>query len=389
VYDVIVVGAGPAGSSCAARASELGLSVLLLERAEFPRPKPCAAGLTERALEMLGGKIDTAVHRRVQIVEIACGGARLLAFAADHPLIATTTRRELDSLLMSLAGQEGAAVEQGVSVESVEQDGEQVRVTGSGRSWTGRNVVVADGSRGVLRERLGLDAPRFGGGAYVRLFPDATAELEPFADRVLFDPSVTARGYGWIFPKSDHLNVGVFRQRPLRSGIVSVLDSFVGEMGVASWRADGPFAFPIPLGRPPGAVSSGRVLVAGDAAGLADPITGEGISHAIESGRAAAEAVAEAERSGREPDGQVRDTAASIYERVVAREIVPRVNALRLRGSVLYLLGPGFARASARARPLRALAAALLGTSAAVREGRVSLLTESPSGRRDIEEGSQ
>lgn len=385
-YDVIVVGAGPAGSSCAARASELGLSVLLLERAAFPRPKPCAAGLTGHALAVLGRKVDPVLHRRVRIIEIACGGSRLLAFSADDALIATTTRRELDPLLACLAEDAGAAIEYGVNILSIEEEGERVRASGPSGSWAARHVVVADGSRGVLRERLGLSAPRFGGGAYVRVFPRSPGELEPFSDRVVFDPAVTPRGYGWIFPKADHLNVGIFAQRPLRSDIVTALSSFVGETGLASWRADGPFAFPVPVGRPRGAVSHGRVLVAGDAAGLADPITGEGISHAVASGRAAAEAIREACRASTEVGGKARGTAASIYERAVAVDIVPRVDALKARGQILYFLGPGFARAASRLPPLRAVAAALLGASASVREGRISPVSAAPPGGVDVEE---
>jgi flavin-dependent dehydrogenase len=207
-------------------------------------------------------------------------------------------------------------------------------------------VVVADGARGAGRSMLGLAPLTSGGGLYVRARPESGELLEADA-RLLFDPTVVRRGYGWIFPKRDHLNVGVFSQRALHGGLRPALESFLAARGLSGWRTEGPFAYPIPVRRPADALGAGRVLFSGDAAGLVNPVTGEGISSAILSGRLAAEAISKALGTER--------GALSVYKETVAREVVPMTDGSRRNGNIAYGLGPGLMRLAARTPVLRSL----------------------------------
>lgn len=345
-FDVIVVGAGPAGSSCARHAAELGLSVTVLEKSTFPRSKPCAAGLTDRSLRLLNGKQTPVERQRFHTVEIAFGRHLSLLVSGRETLIATTTRAEFDALLAREAAAAGAEVEFGRAVTGLEHDGKGVRVRVGSESVTARHVVVADGARGAGRRVLGLTPLQMGGGIYIRVFPGTDGLPELLGERVLFDLTAAKRGYGWVFPKGDHANVGVFSQRELSARLRRDLDAFVALRGLGGWRSEGPFAFPIPVGRPADALGTERVLFAGDAAGLVNPVTGEGISAAILSGRLAAEAVSESLDTGR--------AVSSSYARRVHAEVVPMTDGSRKKGNLVYGLGPGFLKLLARTPVVKA-----------------------------------
>ncbi|MFH1502418.1 MAG: NAD(P)/FAD-dependent oxidoreductase [Candidatus Eisenbacteria bacterium] len=336
-FDIIVAGCGPAGASCAGRAAELGLSVLVLEMTVFPRSKPCAAGLTQGALKLLGADAELVAHDTASRLRIDAGRTCLL-WTGESPLVRTTTRRELDSLLARRAAEAGATVEFGVRLNSARLADDGVTVEAGGRTLSGRYLVGADGPRSAVARVAGLPDPVLCGAAYVRAYPPSGAELDRYAGTVTFDPTAAERGYGWVFPKRDHLNVGVFSQLPFGKRLLRDLYAYVASLGLDEWNRRGPFAAPIPLGarREP---SRGRFILAGDAAGLADPLTGEGISHAMASGRAAAEAVAQslAERS----------EASPLYNARVRSEIVRELRARSRVGNALYSLGPrGIARAA-------------------------------------------
>ena len=344
-FDVIVLGAGPAGSSCARRATELGARVLVLERSDFPRAKPCGAGLTDKALSLMAGEEKPVEHRRFSSAEIAFGRHLSLMVGSPDTLMVTTTRRELDARLARSAEAAGARIDLGRPVTALEEDGSGVGVTAGTDSLTASYVIVADGVRGAGRSMLGLAPIRLGGGCYVRAFPEREGQAEGAPPGVLFDVTAARQGYGWVFPKRGHLNVGVFSQRPLDLDLTRELRDFLSSRGLDAWRTEGPFAFPIPVGRPGDALGTSRVLFAGDAAGLVNPVTGEGISSAILSGRLAAESIAKGDSSG----------PAATYARRVESEVIPMTDGSRWAGQFVYSLGPALLDRLARTPALRSL----------------------------------
>ena len=345
-FDVVVAGAGPAGASCARRAAELGLRVLLVERGRFPRPKRCAAGLSARALAHLGPDAARVVHREFRTVEFVVGERTTLVWTGAERVLATTTRRELDALMAGAAESAGAALEQGTPVSAVETGADSVAVTAGGRTRRAGYLVAADGARGALRGRCGAGAVRMSSAVYVRAYPPPGGAGALEGGRITFDLTGTRRGYGWVFPKRDQLNVGVYTQRPMSRDIVADLRAFLDARGLSSWRHEGPLAFPVPAGPRRAPVAAGRVLFVGDAAGFADPVTGEGISHAIASGRLAAEAIAGALAAG--------TTAERAYAARAAAEVRPEVVLLGPLGNAFYSIGSGAADRVVAAAPVRA-----------------------------------
>ncbi len=332
-FDLIVVGAGPAGSSCAERAAELGLRVAVFEKAVFPRSKPCAGGLSSRALGLLGPSVNSIIHHKLRTSEISIGRRVTVTWTGRDTSVATTSRKELDQYLAERAIRAGARVEFGAAVDSVTDLGDRVEIVVGSRTLSAPHLVAADGVRGSIRGMVGMPTLRLSAAAYARVFPDRSSDLEPFLDRVMIDGDACRGGYGWIFPKRDHLNIGVCGTAPLGPDYIRDADRFIEKRGLSSWRMEGHFARPTPAEVKQAGLAKGRILVVGDAAGLADPITGEGISYSIASGRLAAEAASEAEGGGWE--------ASTVYRRRAAREIVPVLNQTRRLGRFVRALGPG------------------------------------------------
>ncbi len=332
-FDLIVVGAGPAGSSCAERAAKLGLRVVVFEKEVFPRSKPCAGGLTSRVLRLLDSSIDGIIHHNIRTSEFLVGPRVTVTWTGRDTTIATTTRKELDQYLAERAISAGARVEFGVAVDSAIDLGAHVEVTAGSRSLSAPYLVAADGVRGCLKGMVGIPSLRLSGAAYARVFPNTFSDLEPFLDRAIIDAGVRRGGYGWIFPKRDHLNVGVCGGAALGPDYIRDVDRFIEQRGLGSWRVEGHFARPTPAAVGSASLAKRRVLVVGDAAGLADPITGEGISHSIASGRLAAESIRQALNGG--------DDASTIYRGRAVAEILPVISHSIRLGRFLHALGPG------------------------------------------------
>ncbi len=370
-FDLIVAGCGPAGACCAGRAAELGLSVLVLERAKFPRSKPCACGLTQGALDILGGEVDRVAHDRSHRLRIELGRTALV-WDSETPLVTTSTRRELDMLLARRAMEAGAEVHFGAAVGHVRTSDEAVLVEAGGRTFGCRCLVGADGPLSSVARLVGAGRQRVCGAAYVRALPCRPDDLTSHLGTVIFDPTVTRRGYGWIFPKRDHLNVGVYSQLPLGSWLLDDLRRFV-DSRVPGWETRGPFAAAIPIDARGVSHMGGRVLLAGDAAGLASPVTGEGISFAMHSGRAAAEAVATALESNGD--------AASAYGEAVRDEIAPTLNTLRSVGNLAYSLGPNGMKRAAAFPPARFIVRHLVSWNRATELGGTLSVETAKNGR--------
>jgi geranylgeranyl reductase family protein len=320
-WDVVVVGAGPAGSSAARAAAAAGARVLLLDAARFPRYKTCGGGLVGASLAEVPPEALAAVVRRIDTVTVARRGGRARAIRSDTPFLALVDRDRFDQALVDAAVAAGAAFRDGVRVRGLEETDGGIAVRTTDGVVTASVVVGADGSAGVTarfagvriaRSDLGLELELRGGGA-------------EWARRVHLDWGSDPGSYGWAFPKADHLTVGVIERKGRGDATRAYLDRFASGLGLAALpveRSSGHLTRWREAGSP---VRRGRVLVAGDAAGLLEPYTREGISFALRSGRVAGEAAAAARAAG--ADALVR------YERFVRERLEPeqRAGALLLR----------------------------------------------------------
>ena len=292
-WDAIVVGAGPAGSSTAFRLASAGASVLLLDRAEFPRDKPCGGGVTPRALVHLPVDIASVVERVPTKVELGLGLRRSALRGRGGPLAYMTQRRRLDHLVAERAAGAGAEFRDGVRVTGVEAGEEDIVVTAEGERLHGRALVGADGVNGVSAKALGLGGNREIGVALEGNLPNAKADVERYRGRFVLELGTVPGGYGWIFPKGEHLNVGVGGAASEGPRLREHLMRLCAAHGVRPDDLEELRGHRLPFRAPDSCLARGRALVAGDAGGLIDPLTGDGMYEAFFSGRLASEAVLE------------------------------------------------------------------------------------------------
>jgi geranylgeranyl reductase family protein len=281
VYDAIVVGAGPAGSTCAYRLASAGASVLLLDKARFPRDKPCGGGVTIRALEQMPFGIDPVVEGVVDRFELRLHHRHGFSRTAPKPLALMTQRRRLDAYLVRQAVAAGAELREGVRVAEVREDG-----VGADSA---RVVIGADGANGVTARSLGLRTDREHGVALEGNLANEHVDRERYARRLVLEFGTVPGGYGWVFPKADHVNLGVGGWEAEGPRLREHLTRLCDAHGVDAGALTEVRGHRLPLRHPGSVLAGGRVALVGDAAGLVDPLSGDGMYEAFLSARLAAE----------------------------------------------------------------------------------------------------
>ena len=313
--DVLVVGAGPAGSAAAAWSARAGLDTVLLDAEEFPRDKPCGDGLTPRAiaeLDALG--LSPWLEGRARNRGLRAAGFGQLLYLPwpggtlpDHG--GAAPRMELDSAIRQVALDAGARSVEGARAVDVTRDGDRVvsvtvKTRDGLREIQCRRLVVADGARSQLGRALGREWHRdtaYGVAArgYIKSgrsddeWISSHLELRDDDDRIL-------SGYGWIFPLGDgEVNIGVgtlaTAQRPADINLRSLLNYYAGTQR-EDWELQddvrAPWSALLPMGGAVSGVSGPNWVLVGDAAGCVNPLNGEGIDYGLETGHLAAQVIA-------------------------------------------------------------------------------------------------
>ena len=285
-FDVVVVGAGPGGSSAAYRLARGGARVLLLDRARVPRDKPCGGGLTGRAVRELPVDVTSVVEDVVRTFEVRLGYRKRFERRSAEPLVLMTQRRRLDAFLAEQAAGAGAVFRDGVTVEGVTVGPDGARLRVGGDAVQGRFLVGADGVNGRIAGAAGL-----GGGILYGIALEGNGPLQPRQPgKATVELGVVPGGYGWVFPKADHANYGVGGWAAEGPRLRSHLRRLCAEHGVDVAALTDVHGRRLPIRRTT-AAARGPVLLVGDAAGLVDPLSGDGIFEALLSARLAAEAI--------------------------------------------------------------------------------------------------
>ncbi|WP_344051237.1 geranylgeranyl reductase family protein [Streptomyces thermoalcalitolerans] len=295
VWDVVVVGAGPAGASAAYAAAVAGRRVLLLEKAELPRYKTCGGGIIGPSRDALPPGFELPLKDRVHAVTFSLGGRFTRTRRSKQMLFGLVDRPEFDQQLVEHAQKAGAELRTGTTVLRVEQHGAAVPdrrtvavVLQGGETLLARAVVGADGSASRIGAHVGVKLDQVDLGLEAEIpVPDTVAE--DWRGRVFIDWGPMPGSYGWVFPKGDTLTVGVISARGEGAATKRYLEEFIGRLGLAGFEPAVSSGHLTRCRADDSPLSRGRVLVCGDAAGLLEPWTREGISYALRSGRLAGE----------------------------------------------------------------------------------------------------
>ncbi len=297
-WDAIVVGAGPGGATAARGLARNGLRVLLLEKEKIPRYKPCGGGLTAKVKNILDVDFAPTVQDTITQVSIAYGAERMRA----QPVTAWCVMRDqFDAMLTEYATCAGATFRDASPVSSVVFDENGAEVTTRGEKLRAQFVVGADGVNGIVRKAAGVGPHKNFSVALEAEMDAPSAAIEEWRGALHMDYSALPWGYAWIFPKAEHLSVGIgtilhtVRGLNIRDALAHYIAS---EPSLKDARTRFTRGHRIPISRGFGTYHTSRALLVGDAAGVVDPFTGEGIYYAIRSGQIAAEEIAQAWNDG-------------------------------------------------------------------------------------------
>jgi len=289
-----VVGAGPGGALAAYACARHGLRTILLEKEKLPRRKVCGGGVSAKALSVLPFSPQPAMEQRTVSGWVTYGSEQALEVAVPRPGM-MVCRESFDAFLTEQAVAAGAKLTECFDLDVVRQNADTSTLVSRQRSKIEAQIVIAaDGVNSAVRRQRFPDAhPRTVAALEARVVPAAWAK-ERLSDRCVFDFGAVEAGYGWIFPKRDHFNVGVYRFRKTAASrdLRAILARFLTETPfLREARILDVAGAMIPVS--PGARSLVRegVILVGDAAGLGDPLYGEGIYSALQSGLDAAAAV--------------------------------------------------------------------------------------------------
>ena len=310
-YDAIVVGGGPAGSTTAYRLAEQGASVLLADKATFPRDKPCGGGMTMRAVRQCPVDPTPVVEEWINEVELRFRYRAAVVHRTVEPLVWMTQRRRLDAFLLDAAREQGVEVREGARV-AIEPEN---TVVVSGERVTADALIGADGANGVTAKAVGLGAGVVYGVAYEGNVKYPILSQDRYAHRLVLELADIPGGYAWVFPKGDHANVGVGAWQSEGPKLREHLRRACEAHGLDPGALDALRGHRLPLRRPGTRIAGERHLLVGDAAGLIDPVSGDGMYECFVSARLATVAVLDL----------LAGKVASLhsYEEAVDRELAP------------------------------------------------------------------
>jgi geranylgeranyl reductase family protein len=290
-FDVIIIGSGPAGATLAYELASSGIRVLVLEKSKLPRYKCCGGGITFKTAKLLPPEIQSVYRNTIYGLRMSFPGNCLFDKVSEQPIIYTVMRDEFDYALAKRAESAGAMLLQNTAATKILINDDYAEVTTDSGIFRSSYVVGADGANSITAKEIGIksEAPRIIAiESEVRV---SAAELEKWQSRVMLELGRVTAGYAWVFPRADHLSIGIGCMPRYAKNIRRHYDEFFAYLNFEHPEISrfGSAFIPVCTGK--ASAGKGRAILVGDAAGLGDPLTGEGIYNAVVSANLAASAI--------------------------------------------------------------------------------------------------
>lgn len=291
MYDVIIIGAGPSGTTAARLAGQRGLTTLLIERKEFPRVKPCAGAVSEQAMSYLDFDIPEDIIEKDIFGARVHFGDRVIEKHKNHRLAILVTRSIFDSYLLRKAQETGIQIAMPERVFDFRVTSDHVDVITDRTSYRSKFLVIAEGAHGILKHKIRRKDQRHEYGICVitEIEEDSNTIDEYIHNAIDIHFGLANRGYGWIFPHNSYFSVGIGGLAKDMSEPKKMMASFLSANGFTG-QYDLKVHL-IPSGGIKRKVTCSRVILCGDAAGFVDCFSGEGIAYAIRSGQIAIDCI--------------------------------------------------------------------------------------------------
>jgi len=329
-FDVAVIGSGPSGTIAAQRLSSRGLKVILFEKAGLPRYKTCGGGIVKRITDYLPAGIFSVFEKEynhVLIVDEPAGFNYKLE--RNYPVVYMTMRERFDSILLDHAVSSGITLKSNCKVFDIIPENDCIVLDTASGIFKALFVLGADGAQGITLKKSGLNISRKNLPAIEYEIYVSDKDLED-NNSVIFDFGSVPGGYAWVFPKEDHLSVGagIFSLKSKTKNLPSYLHGYINKLNFREIIKTERHGYYIPVSLADNRISSDRIMLLGDAAALADPLTAEGISSAVLSGKLASDAIIE---ENLDP----RKTSLS-YNNKIEKQLYNNLRASRLLSRVFY-----------------------------------------------------
>lgn len=294
IFDAVIVGSGPSGGMAAYGLAKAGFKVAIVEKESLPRYKTCGGGLVFRGREMLPFDLGNSIemeYRKIHVYFEHLENA--LASSRDFPIISMVMRDKLDQLIIMEAVNSGALLLERHVLQKLDFHEENIILHTDQQILKTKYVVAADGALGPTAKLAGWPETR-------KLIPALEYEVEVsetdfkrLSQEARFDIDAIPNGYAWCFPKAKHLSIGVATFKKSRINLRDYYQRYLNKLGLHHVISEQAHGFQIPVGFRTDGLVKNKVFLVGDAAGLADPLTAEGITNGIHSGVMAGKAIGE------------------------------------------------------------------------------------------------
>lgn len=330
--EVLIVGSGPAGATAAYFLAKSGIETIVVEKESLPRYKTCGGGLVFRGRNLLPFDVSEAIAVEFRKIDVYFSKQNLhLYVERDFPIVSMVMRDSFDSLILEKAKSEGARVFEDEKVKSIESGEVEKIITTTKNTYRTKFVIAADGVLGRVARLSGWDEDtRY-------LIPALEVETEVVPEKfeflnkeARFDIDMIPKGYAWNFPKKKHLSLGVASMKRGKIDLRHYYREYLKTLDIREQHilSEKFYGFQIPVKSRRQVLANNATILVGDAAGFADPLTAEGISNAIYSGRLAAESILE----GNSLVGKVE----KIYHHKIKEKLLPGLKSANYLASVFY-----------------------------------------------------
>lgn len=329
-FDVAIIGSGPAGASAAFELSKSGISTVIIEKETLPRYKTCGGGFVFRGRKNMPFDITSVVDKEFFEIDTYFSKKHShITTKRDQPIISMVMRDAFDNLIVEKAKENGVTLLQNHKVESISFGDIQTLHTSEG-DITAKFIIAADGALSPIAKMAGWSETRTIIPALEYEVEVPQADFERLSQNVRFDLDAIPYGYGWCFPKKNHLSigVGVFTKTHDKINLKQHYADYLKTLGITEILTEAAHGFVIPVSPRTDCFVQKNVFLTGDAAGLADPLVAEGISNAILSGVLAAKAIIESDLDA--------DKAATLYTEKLEETILPEVRTGVLISHLFY-----------------------------------------------------
>lgn len=350
-YDVAIIGSGPSGASTAFHLAKAGISAVIIEKEKLPRYKTCGGGFVYRGRKNLPFEIDEVIEKEFYTVDVYMGKKMHFTTHRDKPTITMIMRDAFDHLIVKKAKEFGVDILEENKLKSLVFQEDYIVLNTSKSEVKARFVIAADGALSPTAKMAGWKEDTR------KLIPALEYEVEVseedferLSNEVRFDIDAIPYGYAWNFPKKKHLSIGVASTKRTKINLKEYYKKYLDTIGLKDIISESQHGFQIPIAPRTDGFVKNNVFLIGDAAGFADPITAEGISNAILSGKLAAEALIESELDPTK--------SKDLYQQKLEQDILPELktgiwlgkffyNQKRVRNLLLKKYGQHFSEAMA------------------------------------------